>query len=34
MAGFIPAIHVIAALDQFVDALVKPGQDESWQRCR
>ena len=30
MAGFIPAIHVSAALDQVVDARVKPGHDESW----
>jgi len=30
MAGFIPAIHVFAALDQVVDAGVKPGYDESW----
>ena len=29
MAGFIPAIHVSAALDQVVDARVKPGHDES-----
>ena len=29
MAGFIPAIHVFAALDQVVDARVKPGHDES-----
>jgi len=28
MAGFIPAIHVFAALDQVVDARVKPGHDE------
>ena len=30
MTGFIPAIHVSAALDQVVDARVKPGHDESW----
>ncbi|MDH6257685.1 hypothetical protein M2427_001578 [Bradyrhizobium sp. BR13661] len=30
MAGFIPAIHVSAALDQVVDTRVKPGHDESW----
>lgn len=30
MAGLIPAIHVSAALDQVVDARVKPGHDESW----
>jgi hypothetical protein len=29
MAGFIPAIHVLAALEQVVDARVKPGYDES-----
>ncbi len=29
MARFIPAIHVSAALDQVVDARVKPGHDES-----
>ena len=29
MAGFIPAIHVSVALDQVVDARVKPGHDES-----
>jgi hypothetical protein len=29
MAGFIPAIHVFAALEQVVDARVKPGHDES-----
>ncbi len=34
MAGFIPAIHVSAALDQFVDARVKPGHDESWAQQR
>jgi hypothetical protein len=28
MAGFIPAIHVFAALEQVVDARVKPGHDE------
>ncbi|MEY9185096.1 hypothetical protein ABIG06_006597 [Bradyrhizobium sp. USDA 326] len=34
MAGFIPAIHVSAALDQVVDARVKPGHDESWaEQC-
>jgi hypothetical protein len=30
MAGLVPAIHVLAALDQVVDARVKPGHDESW----
>jgi hypothetical protein len=30
MAGLVPAIHVFAALDQVVDARVKPGHDESW----
>jgi hypothetical protein len=30
MAGLVPAIHVFAALEQVVDARVKPGQDESW----
>ncbi len=34
MAGFIPAIHVSAALDQVVDARVKPGHDESWAAQR
>nr|AWM07710.1 hypothetical protein CIT39_15490 [Bradyrhizobium symbiodeficiens]QDF38201.1 hypothetical protein FJN17_11825 [Bradyrhizobium symbiodeficiens] len=34
MAGFIPAIHVLAALDQAVDARVKPGHDESWAERR
>ena len=34
MAGFIPAIHVSAALDQVVDARVKPGHDESWAEQR
>ena len=34
MAGFIPAIHVFAALDQVVDARVKPGHDESWAARR
>ena len=34
MAGFIPAIHVLAALDQVVDARVKPGHDESWAQRR
>jgi len=34
MAGFIPAIHVSAALDQVVDARVKPGHDESWAQQR
>jgi hypothetical protein len=29
MAGFIPAIHVFVALEQVVDARVKPGHDES-----
>jgi hypothetical protein len=29
MAGLVPAIHVFAALDQVVDARVKPGHDES-----
>ena len=32
MAGFIPAIHVSPALEQVVDARVKPGHDESWKR--
>jgi hypothetical protein len=30
MAGLVPAIHVFAALEQVVDARVKPGHDESW----
>jgi len=34
LAGFIPAIHVFAALEQVVDARVKPGHDESWTACR
>lgn len=34
MAGFIPTIHVSAALDQVVDARVKPGDDESWAEQR
>ncbi|BBO06481.1 hypothetical protein BwSH20_11110 [Bradyrhizobium ottawaense] len=34
MAGLIPAIHVSAALDQVVDARVKPGYDESWAEWR
>jgi hypothetical protein len=29
MAGFIPAIYVFAALEQVVDARVKPGHHES-----
>jgi len=29
MAGLVPAIHVFAALEQVVDAWVKPGHDES-----
>jgi len=29
MAGLVPAIHVFAALEQVVDARVKPGHDES-----
>jgi hypothetical protein len=28
MAGLVPAIHVFAALEQVVDARVKPGHDE------
>ena len=31
MAGLVPAIHVFAALEQVVDARVKPGHDESAQ---
>ena len=34
MAGLVPAIHVFAALDQVVDARVKPGHDESWAARR
>ena len=34
MAGLVPAIHVSAALDQVVDARVKPGYDESWAAQR
>ena len=33
MAGFIPAIHVLVGLEQVVDARVKPGHDESWERA-
>ncbi len=29
MAKLVPAIHVLAALEQVVDARVKPGHDES-----
>src|ERR1700753_3340763 len=34
MAGFIPAIHVFAALDQALDTRVKPGHDESQTAAR
>ena len=33
MAGLVPAIHVFAALEQVVDARVKPGHDESLKRA-